>query len=134
MNLTDKLNNDLIHTRLLNWGRWLRNDSTFARLGYPSHAPYLVSPSKGKLIAALDAQHIEYIVSTLAVSGIDRAVLYAFILKVEYAERKNNEIPHVSQRAKDVRRRFKCPCAERTYYHHLNKAKQAVQAFAEEIK
>ena len=134
MNLAERIQRDEIHVRLINWGSWLRHDSTFSKLGYPSQAPFIFSPSKGVLIADLDAAYIEWIVSTLHMSGFERGLLYAFILKVEYAERSEGKVPHVSQRAKDVSRHFKRPCAERTYYHHLANAKKAVQMLAGPMK
>lgn len=123
---------DEVHGRLLNWGRWLRYDNTIARLGYPTQSPFVFSPHKGKVIADLDAVHIEFIISSMYISGdfSPLGMLYAFILRVEYAEHPDNRMPHVSQRAQDVRRKFKRPCAERTYYHHLEKAKLMVSALA----
>ena len=127
-----KLEADEVHVRLLNWGRWLRYDSTYARLGYPSQAPFLFTPRKGALIASLDAQYIEDIVSDLYVSGLERPeewpknLLYAFILRVEYAEKPEALMGTVADRAKDVRKRFRRPCAESTYYGHLANAKIAV--------
>jgi len=134
MNLAERLIKDEINARLTNWGRWLRYDSTYAKLGFPSQSPFIFSPSRGVLVADLDAQHIEWIVSTLCMCGYPRCLLHAFILRVEYAERPNNAMPHVSQRAADVRKRFKRPCAESTYYQHLAKAKKAVQLLAEPMK
>lgn len=115
-----------IHARLLNWGRWLRNDNTYQKLGYPSKSPFVVAPTKGNLISDLDAQHIEEVVSSLNVSGINNAVIYAFILKIEYAERPTSRMHTVGDRAKDVSRHFNCRCGERTYYYHLAKARTAV--------
>lgn len=123
-----------IHARLCNWGRWLRYDPGQS-LGYPTKSPFVFSPrAGGGLIADLDAEHIEWIVSSLGISGLERGELYAFVLKVEYAERPEHAMPHVSQRAADVKDRFRCPCAERTYYHHLAKAREAVHTFADPIK
>ena len=132
--LIRKLKDDEIHARLLNWGSWLRWDNTIARLGYPTQCPFVFSPRKGAMVADIDAEHIEWIVSSLHVSELPLGVLYAFVLKVEYAERPDKAVPHVSQRAGDVRRRFRRPCAERTYYHHLAKAKRAVTMFAGPIQ
>jgi len=127
-----------INARLINWGRWLRWDSTIARLGYPTQCPFVFSPRKGKMIADLDAEHIEWVVSSLYMAGtkpgFELSLLYAFVLRVEFAERPENSQPHVSQKAEDVRRRFKRPCAERSYYRHLYNAKLAVMVWAEEMK
>ena len=50
-----RIEDDEIHVRLVNWGNWLRYDNTFARLGYPSQAPFVFSPRKGHLVADNDA-------------------------------------------------------------------------------
>ena len=133
-NLKRKLKADEIHARLLNWGRWLRYDPDMAKLGYPRKSPFVFSPTRGTMIADIDAEYIEYIVSTLNVSKFGRGELHAFILRVEYVEHEESHMPHASQRARDVRRRFRLPCAERTYYKLLEKAKAAVDALAEPLK
>ena len=131
--LAEKLKQQELDARLLNWGRWLRSGAK-PKLGYPGQSPFVVSPSRGSTIAELDAQHIEDIVSSLYVSGLPRANLQAFILRVEYVEKPTGQMPHVSQRAADVRRKYKCRCGERTYYNHLAKAKKMVEMFADPIK
>lgn len=132
--LKKKLEDDEVHARLINWGRWLRFDDTLYRLGFPHEAPFVFSPRKGGVIADIDAEHIEWIVSSLAVSNIGNGMLYAFILKIEYAEKPEGMIGPVETRAADVRRRFKRPCAISTYYYHLAKAKQAVKILADPRK
>lgn len=129
-----QLETDEIHARLVNWGRWLRWDSAIARLGYPTEAPFSFSPRRGGIVADLDAEHIEWVISSLNVSGYENGVLYAFILKVEYAESPDQAMSYVGQRAEDVRQRFKRPCAISTYYYHLVKAKTAVRYLAGPIK
>ncbi len=130
--LARRIEDDEIHVRLVNWGNWLRYDNTYARLGYPSQAPFVFSPRKGHLVADNDAEWIEEIVSTLYIRPdfSPRGHVYAFILRVEYAEHPDRQVPHVSQRAEDVRRRFRRRCSESTYYQHLAKARLAVQSFA----
>lgn len=132
--LKKKLEDDEVSARLINWGRWLRFDDTLYRLGFPHEAPFVFSPRKGGVIADLDAEHIEWVISSLAVSNIGNGRLYAFILKVEYAEKPEGLIGPVSTRAEDVRRRFKRPCAERTYYHHLEKARDTIKLLADPRK
>lgn len=122
---------DLIHGRLLNWGRCFPRNRPDAKLGYPTKVSFVELPSKSFLVAELDGQHIEDIVSSLYVSNLGRATLYAYILKVEYIEKPDS---HVSVRAKEVKKHFKCPCGERTYYSHLENAKKMVRLFAESIK
>jgi len=131
-----KLHMQEIHVRLLNWGRWLRWDSTIARLGYPTEAPWVFSPRRGQLIADLDAEHIEWVVSTMYISKDFSPLghLHAFILRVEYAERSEDEMPAVEQRAEDVQRRFKTPCHKSTYYNHIIEAKKMVFSLAGPIK
>lgn len=128
------------HARLINWGRWLKYDNTFAKLGYPKHAPFVFIPYKGKMIADLDAEHIEFIVSTLAVAGRNSpelcrdGLLHSFILKIEYGETIREKKRPVADRAEDVRRRFNRPCSEKTYYYHLARAKRAVRLLAGPVK
>lgn len=125
-----KLEEDEIDARLKNWGRWLRYDDTLARLGLPTQSPWVFSPRKGGMIADLDAEHMEWVITCMYCSGLDYPHLHAFILRVEYAEHPEGQVPPVSQRAADVRRRFKRPCAERTYYHHLANARRAAFVLA----
>lgn len=132
--LRSKVIDDRMHARLLNWGRWLRYDSTIARLGYPWKSPFVFSPSKGQAIADLDAEHIEWVVSSLACSDIGRGRLLAFVLKVEYAERPDGQLPAVEQRAKDVSLAWKMPCSRRGYYNLLSQARAAVSALADDVK
>ena len=127
------MHKDTVGARLENWGAWGRHDDTYARLGYSKQPISNVLASKGKLIAALDAFYIDQLVSTLWLSGYDKAMRHAFVLKVEY-ERPDGAVPHVSQRAKDVRRKLKCRCADSTYYAHLKEAKHAISVLAEPIK
>ena len=120
---------DELDGRLLNWGRCYRDKDT--KLGYPTRVPFMQFASKSELMAELDAAHIENIISSLYMGGLGRSELYAFILKVEYIKKPDS---HVSGRASEVRKEFHCPCAERTYYYHLAKAKQVIELFAEPIK
>ena len=131
--LVERIHRDTIGARLENWGKWGRHDDTFARLGYTKQPISQYAASRGQLIAALDAQYIEWIISTLWMSGYDIAMRHAFVLKVEY-ERNDGAVPHVSQRAKDVRRKLRCRCADSTYYAHLKEAKRAISLLAEPIK
>lgn len=134
--LADKLNMEEIHMRLVNWGNWLRWDSTIARLGYPDQSPFVFSPRRGQMIADLDAIHIEWIVSTMYISRQFSPMghLYAFILRVEYAERSDSSARARAHLADDVSRRFKIRCAERTFRHHLLNAKKTLAALAGPIK
>jgi len=132
--LAARLQKEEIHIRLLNWGRWHRADDTYLRLGYPRGPAFALVRTKGRVIADLDAQHIEWVISTMNVSEVIKwGRLHAFVLKVEYIEHDEKDMPHVSQRARDVRRRFKRRCAESTYYQHLNKARQRVHILADPI-
>ena len=128
--LAQRLWDDETHARLMNWGKWLQSDNTYRKLGYPSKAPFTVEPTKGSVIAENDGAWIAEVISTCWMWDIGRSKLYAFVLKVEYAENAGKKMPHVSQRAADVRRYFKRPCAESTYYKHLDKAKMMVQLLA----
>ena len=136
MDLATKRKTELetIHVRLLNWGKWLRYDDTLAKLGYPTQAPFVFSPRKGGTIADPDAEHMEFVVSSLMVSGFGDGELFAFILKVEYAERPEHMLGPVVVRARDVSRRFRRPCSERSYYRHLTRAKIAVHHLAGPVK
>lgn len=131
--LKRKLQLEEVDARLINWGRWLRHDDTFARLGFPSQSPWVFSPRKGSMVADLDAEHIEWVVSS-RMKEAKCPELYSYILRVEYAYKATESTPPVSLRAKYVREHFNKSCAERTYYHHLNNAKYAVFQYAGEIK
>lgn len=128
--LAQKLKDEETDARLINWGKWLRSDNTYQKLNFPSKAPFTVEPTRGSTINEIDAEWIAHVISTLAMSNLGRSDLYAFVLKVEYVDSSGNKPPHVSQRAADVRKRFKMPCAESTYYKHLSKAKRLVQYLA----
>lgn len=133
--LAEKLFEAEINMRLVNWGRWNRRDNTYKRLGYPTRAAFVQAESRGIADAVLDAIHIEDIVRSLHLSGYPKAVRHAFILKVEYIENPEDQVPDVSIRAADVRRHFKMKTySSRSYWRHLAMAKTAVRAFAEPIK
>lgn len=124
--LVRRLQDQEIHARLVNWGRWLRADNTFAALGFPKFDPVFARSTPGPSIADLDAQHLEHVISTLAGWDASRGPLYAFILKIEYAERPGHALPPAEVRAEYVRRRFNRKCARSTYYGHLASARRAV--------
>ncbi len=128
--LEKRLMDEETKARLINWGRWLRSDDTYYKLNYPSKAPFTVEPVRDSVINDIDAEWIAYVISTLAMSNLGRSDLYAFVLKVEFVDAVGKKTPHVSQRAADVRKHFKWPCAESTYYKHLGKAKELVQLLA----
>ena len=133
MNLQQKLYKDETDARLENWRAWGRHDDTYAKLGYSKQPISSVIASKGRMVAALDAFYIDWLISTLWMTGYDLAMRHSFVLKVEY-ERNTEEVPHVSQRSKDVRRKLKQPCADSTYYKYLKEAKRAIRLLAEPIK
>jgi hypothetical protein len=128
--LAQKLMDEETDARLINCGKWLKSDNTYQKLNFPSKAPFTVEPSKGSMTNDIDGEWIAYIISTLSIANLGRAELYSFVLKVEYIDDANKKKPHVSQRAADVRKRFKFPCAESTYYKHLKKAKLLIQYLA----
>jgi hypothetical protein len=125
-----------LHGRLLNWGRWLRYDDTVSQLGYPKKCPFTFSPSRGGMVADIDAQHIEHVVSSLDMAGrggFGHGWMYAFILRVEYAEKPDGLMGPVSERAKDVSRRFKTRCSQRQYYNLLYRARRMVAEFVDKL-
>ena len=132
----EKWHGDEIHTRLVNWGTWLRHDNTFSKLGYPDQAPFIFCPRKGHLIADLDAFWIESIISTLYIRDDFSPVgsKSAFMLRVEYAERNEESQPHVSQKALDVKRKYNCRCGRSTYYDKLKTAKDTVRMLAGPVR
>lgn len=132
--LQNHLELETLHVRLMNWGRWSRSDSTYARLGYPPGLAYAICRRYGLMIAELDAEHIDEIVRSFHMAGTEKSVRHAFILKVEYVDPEEGKVPHVSQRSEDVRRKLRVPCADSTYYKWLVEAKKAVQAFVEGVK
>ena len=121
--------------RLVNWGRWNRSGSN-PNLDYTTWGEifsfYLGAPSK-QMVNELDAQVIEHVVTTLDMSGrageFPWTELYAFVLRLEYMERSDDNQRVQSERAKDVSRKFKRPCASRTYRKHLYNAKRAIFTF-----
>lgn len=138
MTRSRKLRSDVIteqmHVRLLNWGRWLRLDTGTMKHGYPTQCPFVFSPRRGTMIAELDAEHIEWIISSFAVSNITELQMISFVLKVEYADRAEAYIGPVKERAKDVQRRWKVPCGLTTYHEFLRKGRIAVTMFADPLQ
>lgn len=130
--LIRKLKDQEIHARLINWGRWLRQDDTFDRLGFPRFVPFIQAPSNSVTVADADAEHIEFVISTFAGMKGTRGPLYAFILKIEYAERPGHALPPPEVRAEHVRKRFNRRCGRSTYYSHLANARRAVMLWADE--
>lgn len=134
--LVEKWHRDEIHTRLVNWGTWLRYDNTYSKLGYPDQCPFVFSPRKGHLIADLDAFWIENIVSTLYLRDdfSELGSKYAFILRVEYAERDEQSQPHVTQKAEDVKRKYNCAMGRSWYYENLKNAKRMMRMWAGDVR
>ena len=132
----DKWNGDTIHTRLVNWGTYLRLDNTFSKLGYYDQQPFIFAPRKGHLIADLDAHWLEFVVSTLFIRDdfSETGSRAAFLLRVEYAERGEDEQPHVSQKAHDYRAKYNCRCGRSSYYNKIKEAKRMVRMFAGPIR
>jgi hypothetical protein len=118
-----------MHGRLINWGRWLRADNTLKQLDYPSACPFVFSPPRGGTLDDLDAEEIEWVVSSLACGG-GRGALHAFVLRIEYAERPDGQMPPVQVRARDVARKYKQRCSRSTYYNLLRDARKAVALLA----
>ena len=125
--------------RLENWGRWNRAGGN-ERLDYTTWGEifsfYLGSPS-GETVDEIDAEKIELVITTLDMAGrngdLPWTELHAFVLRLEYMERsEGNHLPQ-SERAKHVSRKFKRPCAKRTYRYHLFRAKKAVFALVPDI-
>ena len=125
--------NKLITARLMNWGLWSRGG--MPALGYPAWYEVMHDyfPSAIRLSPdSNDAEHIEYILSSLnlgALKGIGLGDLYLFICKLEY---KEIERPRESK-AEHVRRKYQLPCSERTFRYHLHGAKKAVYLLANPI-
>jgi hypothetical protein len=112
---------DKMEGRLINWGRYLRYDPSI-KLGYPDHSPFVFSPSKGGVYHDEDAEHIEYLVSSLPLIS-DKGEVLAFVLKLHYAERWQ----HIIDKVTDLRRRFNRHYSRTAYYDLLSDAKKAVQ-------
>ena len=125
--------------RLDNWGRWNRSGAT-PNLGYATWGEilkfFLGDTSQSLTIDEIDAQKLEYVISTLDVAGrggFSWGELWGFCLRVEHMERSSNNQRPIALRAKDVSRKFKRPCAVRTYQHHLQNARRAVFALVEPL-
>jgi hypothetical protein len=139
-----KVEEQEIMTRLQNWGNWSRQNP-LPRLGFPSSAAgFAKSASKGILIAVRDAEWIDDIINMLYkmrpgtaanyIPEYERWPMYAVVMKLDYAEHSIHEVPHVSQRAHDLRKMFSIRCAERTYNHHGEKAREIISAFSCELR
>jgi hypothetical protein len=138
--LRQRLEKDEWEARLINWGLWHSVDNTFRRLDYPRWYEILKKfygiESSGLQLAELDAEHLEDIISTLDMAGrggFGWGTLWAFVLKLEYIEGAPYRHPTLSQKAKDVSRKFCRPCSERSYQRHLYNARCAVFEFADPI-
>ena len=120
--------------RLLNWGLYIRSGG-MPNLGYPSWheimREYWGDTGTGTNAPhEIDALHLENIISTMDTmgrSGEGIGHVYAFILKLEYAEHGRP----AQAKAEHVRAKFKVRCGERTYYYRLSEAKKAVHLFAD---
>ena len=132
----DKWNGDEIESRLKNWATYLHIDNTFSKLGFPDQAPFVFCPRKGHLVADLDAQWIEDIVSTLFIRDDFTPVgsQKAFLLRLEYAERGEKNQPPVSQKAHDYRAKYQCKCGRSSYYDKLKEAKRMLRYWAGPIR
>jgi len=123
--------NELVTARLINWGLWVRGGMPY--LGYPAWTDiwHGYFPSKVHITPDCDdAEHIEYIVSSLDIAGrggLGLGDIYAFICRLEYVE---IERPRMAK-AEHVRRKYNVPCSERTFRYHLYNAKRAVHMLYE---
>ena len=122
-----------VTARLINWGVW--NKGGFPHLGTPAYVEIMRDyfPQRQLKITPnnLDAEHIEYVISTIELASrhgiIEGAVgIYPLVLKLEYIE---YERPR-ELKAEHIRRRHDVKCSERTFRYHLSRAKQAVHLLA----
>ena len=125
--------------RLENWGRWTRRGSA-PGLGLPTwgslYNQFIPDQSNSITVNDLDAQKIEHVISSLDVAGrggFGWGELWGAVLRIEYSERDSKNQRPVAVRAKHVSRKFKRPCAARTYYHHLQNATRAVFQFTDSL-
>jgi hypothetical protein len=112
---------DKIEARLINWGRYLRYDPSI-KLNYPDHSPFVFSPAKASVYHDEDAEHVEFLVSSLPLMSKKGEVL-AFVLKLHYAERWQ----YIVDKVTDLRRRFNRHYSRSKYYELLSEAKKAIQ-------
>ena len=110
---TDAIDEEL-HARLLNWGRWLRQNPS--RLDFPHKVCFMQFPERGYTVDELDAMHIEEIVSTFEIAGLGLSRFHSAVLKIEYVERADSSMNPVDERAEDVARKFSMPFSVRSYY------------------
>jgi len=120
---------EVITARLINWGLWTRGG--FPRFEATSYACLWKAyfPQRGVRITTndLDAEHIEYIVSSLEMGARSGEItgpvaIYPLVLKLEYTE---HERPR-ELKAEHIRRKHDIKCSERTFRYHLHRAKEAV--------
>ena len=136
--LRSKLNKQEVEARLSNWGRWNRqriNPQSYTT--WQQLYSFFFGAAAWRVAADIDAQHLEDVITTLDLasrSGLFKwPRLYCFVLKLEYAERPESKQRPASERAKDVSRKFKRPCAESTYYQILARSKQMLFTFADPL-
>ena len=137
--LAAKLQKDEELLRLSNWGRWCASGGDLVQ-GYTTWGEllkqFLGEHGNRITIDELDALKLEFVISTLDMRGRDGTglgELWAFCLRLEYVERSTNTQRPQSLRAKHVSRKFKRPCAARTYRKHLYNARKAVFLLAEPL-
>jgi hypothetical protein len=123
----------IITARLTNWGIWAKGG--YPNLGTPAYVEIMRDyfPQRQLKMTPnnIDAEHIEYIISTIELASrngiIEGAVsIYPLVLKLEFIE---YERPR-ELKAEHIRRKSSRPCSERTFRYHLSRAKQAVAMLA----
>jgi len=140
----DALNHrqDIQGLRMDNWGQWGKG-------GFPDFEPaswfdvfneFLPDERQRKNIAERDAQHLEDIITGFDLQCRNNTdskpkgarkfgTVWCMALKIQFHERERP----LSARAEEIRKRLKRPCAERTFQHHVQQAKQAVFLFADPL-
>ena len=120
---------EIITARLINWGLW--NKGGYPSLGTPAYVEIMRDYFPQRMVKMtpnnLDAEHIEWVVSSLELGArngkIGGAVgIYPLVLKLEFIE---YERPR-ELKAEHVRRKHDRPCSERTFRYHLHRAKEVV--------
>ena len=132
--LRSEIIDEVLHGRLINWGRYLRSDDTYRKLGYPGKCPFTIEPVKGETISEIDAMHIEEIVSSFHASKFKLLPVHGTILKVEYAEKPEGFMGPVKERAYDIGRIYRTRISETRYYEMLSSARFAVSVFVSPLR
>lgn len=131
----DKEAEERVKLRLANWGIWSRIGG-FPKLGTPAYVEimrdYFPSDRVPLTPNNKDAEHIEYIISTMDIAGrrgLGWGDIYRLIYKMEFVEYPRPQ----EAKAQHVRKAFGCKCSGRTYRYHWYRAKRKIHVLSDPL-